>query len=734
MAQIISKTRGFFRARARLVSILGEHMISDHVVGLLELVKNSYDADADRVTVRVENTRDTAKTKISVQDDGFGMTALDVTEKFLSPAADHKAKAKKDNVRTPKGRLPIGEKGVGRFAVQHLGRQLSLVTRSKGQPEVVVEVDWDEFEKDGAFLDDVPFAVIEREPEVFRGEQTGTLIEIRKCRSSWDESGIRKLQRGLRRLQSPHVPDGKQGFSVSFECPEYPQLQNLDPTDILSHAHYTFRAIVDETGTMFYEYRCAHPGVAPKTKESELSLVNAATGDLTSDRPQCGPFYINLYVWDRTTEYLHKSGINRGDLDSMAGVSLFRDRLRVLPYGEPGDDWLRLDRDRINDPSRRIGNNQVIGFVEVDQANTPELRDKTNREGLIENAAFNDLRAMVRAGIAYFNTLWVQDRPEPKRSSGTVAPTVTQLREARRIASAIDSTASQNVSVRVPAVDVEASNQNGNESRRSDGETISQKQATGKLVSQIDQAIETDKAEEKEEKSKLEILLHLAATGMAAERVVHEFGQQIGPALAALRMLRAGRPASEGAINVLEACLGTLQNEFRALAPFEGANRLQKKTPVSVGESVKTALMLSQHALENARIDVQIKGDDFTVSARQASIIQIFDNLINNAVFWLGRIDTARSILIKLDEQQRQVLVADSGPGVPMDIRGIVFEPFVTTRAGGRGLGLYIVRALAELQGGDVELLNDSERELAGANFLVTFTDSKGDGRANQSR
>src|SRR5262245_30723450 len=111
MAKIISETRGFFRARARLVSILGEHMISDHVVGLLELVKNSYDADADDVQVRVENTHDTGATRIVVQDDGFGMTAADVVDKFLSPADDHKARAKKDKARTPKGRLPIGEKG-----------------------------------------------------------------------------------------------------------------------------------------------------------------------------------------------------------------------------------------------------------------------------------------------------------------------------------------------------------------------------------------------------------------------------------------------------------------------------------------------------------------------------------------------------------------------------------------------------------------------------------------------
>src|SRR6266851_1323764 len=132
-----------FRPRARLVSILGEHLISDQAVGLIELVKNAYDADASEAMVELDNLADPERASIVVADDGSGMTLDDLMTKWLSPAVDHKDLKKRHGERTSQGRLPIGEKGVGRFAVHHLGRRLSMVTRAAGSDELLLEIDWD---------------------------------------------------------------------------------------------------------------------------------------------------------------------------------------------------------------------------------------------------------------------------------------------------------------------------------------------------------------------------------------------------------------------------------------------------------------------------------------------------------------------------------------------------------------------------------------------------------------
>src|SRR5947209_2148227 len=109
-----------FRPRARLVSVLGEHLISDQAVGLIELVKNAYDADATEVSVSLETLWSPETTRIVVEDNGTGMSLDDVETRWLSPAVDYKERDKLRQNRTLMGRLPLGEKGVGRFAVHKI--------------------------------------------------------------------------------------------------------------------------------------------------------------------------------------------------------------------------------------------------------------------------------------------------------------------------------------------------------------------------------------------------------------------------------------------------------------------------------------------------------------------------------------------------------------------------------------------------------------------------------------
>ena len=101
----------------------------------------------------------------------------------------------------------------------------------------------------------------------------------------------------------------------------------------------------------------------------------------------------------------------REDLDNAAGVNVYRDGFRVLPYGDKGDDWLHLDARRVNNPTLRLSNNQVAGYVLIGADANPDLRDQTNREGLIDNKAFEDLRLAVREMIARLEGARYDARP-----------------------------------------------------------------------------------------------------------------------------------------------------------------------------------------------------------------------------------------------------------------------------------------------------------------------------------
>jgi signal transduction histidine kinase len=705
-----------FRPRARLVAVLGEHLISDQAVGLVELVKNSYDADATEVTVELLQLADAESTTVVVTDNGSGMTLEDITQKWLSPAVDHKDQAKREIRRTALGRLPLGEKGVGRFAVHQIGRRLELVTRAKGHRELALQVNWDTFDRGDQYLDGIPLQVTEQDqPEVYPGEQTGTRLTIRQARSPWSDQLLRKVYQTLRRLQSP-LREDEARFRVQLRCPEHPEYENIDPTDILERAHYEFRALVDRDGSCDFEYACKHPGVPARQRSGTDDLVQKARDELRGTSPTCGPFYLNLYVWDRSSNYLQASGVSREELNAICGVSLFRDHMRVLPYGEPGNDWLFLDQERINVPTERIANNQVIGLVQVDQAQNLLLRDKTNREGLIENDAFLDLRAMVRAGLRLFTSYWRSDRPRKEQRAQPPPGTIGQ---ARTVAVALRVSARPDISVILPGssdqppagevappaggeplgatieprpVDGQAGIvRDATQGAVTSGEVVTQQQAVDRLIRTLDGAEATIEDRER----RLEVMLHLAATGLAAERVVHEFGRQVKAAFDALaEVRRLLRPADRTgpALSALEASLQTLRNEFRVLAPYEAVERAQRTRSTSVQEMAELAVTLNREALTAAGIAVAVEGADFQVKVRPASLVQVLDNLVHNASYWVGVLaeGAPRRVGIMLVPEENKILVIDTGPGIAEETANHVFEPFFTMRAGGKGLGLHI--------------------------------------------
>jgi hypothetical protein len=286
-------------------------------------------------------------------------------------------------------------------------------------------------------------------PVGFPRDRAGTVMRVSGTVAAWAPKLLKKVHRTLRRLQSP-LDEEEQRFRVRLRCPEFPELEAIDPTDILPRAHYEFRGLVQETGKCDIEYVCRHPAVTGReVPEGDVDLVPLAREELQGDVPACGPFWLNFYVWDRSKDYLQAVGVSRNELDALCGVSLFRDGLRILPYGEPGDDWLLLDQERIQAPAERIGNNQIIGLVQFDQAANLQLRDKTNREGLIENDAFLDLWALVRAAIRQFLKYWKNDRPPARDSTRT--PKTGTIQEARTVARALKDTASDEVEVEVPA-------------------------------------------------------------------------------------------------------------------------------------------------------------------------------------------------------------------------------------------------------------------------------------------
>src|SRR6266567_1886038 len=202
-----------FRPHARLIRLLGDELISDEIMAVVELVKNGYDADASRVQITLNHVTDPLAVCIYILDDGDGMDLFTLLHIWMEPANTHKRKRHRNKQRTTRGRVLLGEKGIGRFAADKLGAELELVTRDRSADrELVLRVCWHHFDDDDKYLEDIRSDWFAREPVEFPGEQHGTLLIIRSLRAAWTQEMVGRLYNGLSRLVSPFA--GKTDFAI----------------------------------------------------------------------------------------------------------------------------------------------------------------------------------------------------------------------------------------------------------------------------------------------------------------------------------------------------------------------------------------------------------------------------------------------------------------------------------------------------------------------------------------
>ena len=367
-----------FRPRARMLRLLGDELIGSPRLAVFELVKNAYDADATEVRVCLEIASD-GKSRITVSDDGEGMSMDTLKSVWLVPGHDQRQKQRREGRRSPKhNRLPLGEKGVGRFAVHKLGDRIKLTTRSRGSDECVVEIDWNELTSK-RFLDEALVRISTRSPQVFDKDRTGTRIEIRQLRPpEWTRGEVRRLCNQITSICSPF--EEPSSFRATLAVPGHETwIEGLpDFAEIVDRAFWRFRfSLRDGRFDCEYTFRQV-PGFNLEGREvsktgdvlklprsgSRRKMAGVVANSETTQG--IGPITGEFFVYDRDREVLRRLGDTRlltRYLDEHGGVRVYRDGIRIYNYGEKGDDWLGLDLRRVNIPTRRISRNIILGAV-----------------------------------------------------------------------------------------------------------------------------------------------------------------------------------------------------------------------------------------------------------------------------------------------------------------------------------------------------------------------------------
>ncbi len=671
---------------------------------MVELVKNAYDADASVVLIKFVDPLVRGAGAIEFWDDGHGMDGEVATQTWFELATTHR---RKQRYSEGLNRRVLGEKGIGRLAAGRLGRLMNVDTRRAESEEISLELDWSEFDDENKFLDQIDIRWNAGDADVFEVDGTadavfaaagvedwnrgrGTRIALRELSTTWTREMVIDLRNALSRLLPPAA--GVPEFRVYLDFPERDvALADLagpvEEPAALERSPYRLTGQVDGSGIGTLEIRIGNVPV----ERVGIDLSGRSLAD-------CGPFEIDLRVWDRDA-LRDADGETRLLLDQASGVSLYRDGFRVFPYGERGDDWLRLDARRVQNPTLRLSNNQVIGAVFVGLDTNPGLRDQSNREGLMRSAEGTELRRRIIAVISELERRRYDYRPRRNRNQrGGLFERfdITDVRNAVRDRHPTDTQLLNTVTDR-------------------EAEIRSGVEGVQEVIARYSR---------------------LATMSILVDRIVHDGRTAVTRLMHNSRFARRDVSRAEDCeerLAIVEEALtkGDLQIEvlrtlFRRIEPF-GGRRRGRPRPVDLKSVILEAVDTMRDEATDRGVALDVRAESTTATVDEAEIAIVVVNLLENAIYWASAHPTpgldpeVRISLERTGPESIVIEVSDSGPGVSVGVdKDRIFEAYYSTRPDGVGLGLVnVLNVVEEFYAGNLAV--SSEGPLPGATFRATL-------------
>ena len=675
------------RFSTEIIKRLGEELNPSLDKGVLELVKNAYDADATECRVELQNA-DRAGGTVVVRDNGDGMTVEDITNGWLVLGRSTKTQRQ----RTRLDRIPAGSKGLGRLAALRMGKRALMTTwpRSEKDTEHDLLIDWEKFDTVD-LVDDVEL-IVETARDM-KGTESGTEIRIEDLRTGFGRMSVKRLARELILLADPFDDDPK-GFRPELLASEYKDLEALVRGRYFQDAEYHLRAEVDTDGQA-----SAHV----KDWKGQ-NLFGATHGDIAIHRngkPYAIPpatFDLWVFILTQKTFSTRRATLGdvRGWLGEFGGVHFYYNGLRVSPYGNPGDDWLEMNLRRVRSPEERPGTNTSIGRVDVTDRGD-SLVQKTDRSAFIENESFTELRSFAQDAME-----WMADRrmkeAEKRRTRERVA---APKRASKAKLSVKDAIASAPFETREIIENAFASY----ESSRDREVNVLQKE--------------------------IQLYRTLSTAGITAATFAHESSgnpiKVISQSIDAIAR-RSEKQLGEAYDTTLRRPVDGIRRAVQSLSVLGTAtlklvdHEKRRVSRVDLYELVQDVLNTYDPFLQGRDVKTQMELGVARPYLRgsEAAIESIVTNLLNNclAAFEVeGTRDRIVRISTVVSRDRWRLTVEDSGPGIEGIRKADIWLPGRTTRKNGTGLGLTIVRDAAKDLGGDVDAVEKGD--LGGAVITV---------------
>ncbi|MDZ4821237.1 MAG: sensor histidine kinase [Planctomycetota bacterium] len=718
-----SKKTASFHTQGRLLQELGERLVARADVALTELIKNSYDADAQSCTVRLSG--DT----LAITDDGHGMSEEEFLAKWMEIATPDKQRHRQSRKYK---RSVTGSKGIGRFAVRFLGLKLELATVASvgtgGKQRLSITFDW-------AALDRVPHLQDARIPyqvsQVSVDTPTGTSLTISKLRNPAEIQITKELRTDLLAVANAYTGLKRGRFTSTGPSADDPGFKIILPdtaaeddsdltNKLLNNAFARLTIDCRKTGVRIEIHDKAHKLLLRRTIRRPSAISNGFFADIRYFPRRKGMF-VGSGVDGRVAWGWIRDNKNNG-------IGIVDHGFRIRPYGFGEDDWLQLGYDaghrrrewriafmeknykipaaaaskaKLNPMLYLPNSHQLVGavFVESVSASKPksqeDLTPSMDREGFVDNEAFTELRNYVRTGL---ELLAFVDHREQRRAE-------KRKRNADARALRKDFKSAVEYIEAVPGL------------KKADRVAVVER------FQQLSKELEDTEEYFRVGTAKLEMM---GLLGVMAGFVTHEMERVLHGLEEILKKVANLERKDHSLASVrkeIESAIETVGGQLDYSTAFIAAVHDSQKPPGTYYSRASAQMVVKQfHSFTTKRgievtvdIDAKVKAPPVPKALYNGIVMNLFTNALKAAVGGETASKTPRVIIKGWYDGGNHVLeVADTGIGIPPSIQKRIWDPLFTTTSAadfnplgsGMGLGLTLVKQLMTDVSGRISLVD----------------------------
>lgn len=670
-----------FIASTNVKNLIGKDLVTDHITAVFELVKNSYDADAEQVRIEFSNLKE-GNGKLIISDDGTGMDINDIQNKWMVIGTE----SKKNKEYSKKFRRPLnGDKGIGRFSVDRLGKDLLLSSiKENSNQEIRMFFDWRRYENDFQELHnvEVPYEVLTNE----KGE--GVTLTISKLRDEWNEKSIKKLSRSLRQFKSPFQIEDN--FKIIIHAPEY----NIFNEEIKSYKLGEISSLWTET-----EIPINNPSmIRIKIVKDGIEYFEEHPNNYNFGPAKCLVYFFNKPDKNRFNNRMLIT------VKDFGNIRLYRDGFRIYPYGDSLNDWLDLDVRKAQGHSRYFGSRDLIGYVQIYKKYNKGIDAPTNRQGIINNNSAKQLRDFiieypVKILEKYFFKFKKAKNEIVKETNNEVKDAISELKKV--------------------ANDIKKSNP-----------------TTAKLIKKVSEIVEKGQKEQtkfiRNQDDLIKVYKRVASKEVLLHRIIHEALINIDAAKSASNTLvnftlkddslDLSGNLQQRIVNQVEGIDLAIDNAWKILLKArDDVIQKKDKKKINVTKFIVDTVNDFNKKLENNNIEVILNlSENIIYYIDKRDLQTVVENFISNSIKSLIKTSgRERKIWIKSYIRSRFLILnfKDNGVGIPGHLTNRIFDPFFSTTES-FGMGLSIVDEVIKEYNGELNLVDNDE---SGAEFQVKF-------------